>query len=179
MLLFFGSTIWTTATENCQLASLILSRKNQQTANEKFCQAGLSCRRRLGSGMRWLLSSAAPPSMASSNADRVVMAAMPVFGFLVDAPNVATPRRLRDGKDTNETSDNQANVFLNESTGCLPKDMNNTGTVGKNTRLDTIQDGIQKEIPSWAPTIRDTHTHTNRAHTIKLNEYKREGRHAT
>ena len=32
--------------------------------------------------------------MASSNADRVVMAAVPGFGFPVDAPNVATPREL-------------------------------------------------------------------------------------
>ncbi|EFX66631.1 hypothetical protein DAPPUDRAFT_262756 [Daphnia pulex] len=63
----------------------------------------------MDSGMRWLLSSATSPSMASSNADRVVMAAVPGFGFPVDAPNVATPRGLRNEKDTNGTSVSQAN----------------------------------------------------------------------
>ena len=62
--------------------------------------------------------------------------------------------------------------------------MNNTGKNGKSGRekhtmaakpgvSTQIKVESRKEIPSWAPTIRDTHTQ------LDLNEYKREGRHAT
>ncbi len=51
--------------------------------------------------------------MASCNADRVVMAAVPGFGFPVDAPNVATPRRLRDEKGhKTERQLNRVNIFV-------------------------------------------------------------------
>jgi hypothetical protein len=113
--------------------------------------------------------------MASSNADRVVMAAVPGFGFPVDAPNVATPRGLRDGKDTNGTSIKSSQCICNESTGCLPIDTNNTGTnvkSGRETHTMAAKPSVstqikmesRKEIPSWAPTIQDAHTHKIHTH---------------
>jgi hypothetical protein len=136
---------------------------------------GYSRRRRMDSGMRWLLSSATSHSMASSNADRVVMATVPGFGFPVDAPNVATPRGLRNGKTQTERRLSQANVFVTTSTGCLPIKTINTGTIGKSGRethtmaakpsvSTQIKRESRKEIPSWAPKIQDTLTHKIHTH---------------
>jgi hypothetical protein len=93
--------------------------------------------------------------------------------------HVATSRRLREGKDRDGTSVSYANVFCNESIGCLPKDMNDTGTVRKRHVWNTNQGGDPERDNVVALKIRDTHTHTNCRHTNKLIKYKREGRHAT
>jgi hypothetical protein len=45
--------------------------------------------------------------MASTNVDRVIMAAVPGFGFPVNAPNVATPRSDLEKRETQNTNLNE------------------------------------------------------------------------
>ncbi len=81
------------------------------------------------------------PSMASGNADRVVMAAVPGFGFPVDAPNVATPRQLRDEKAQNGTLVRSSQCIRETFTCCLPVNTNDTARTGNQD--ETKHNGCQ------------------------------------
>lgn len=175
--------------EREKTASWPVLEPDESANSNGSCHAGLSRRRRMDSGMRWLLSSATSPSMASSNADRVVMAAVPGFGFPVDAPNVATPRGLRDGKKTRTKRQMIKSMYSStcplvacQWTRMTRHERENQGETRHNgcqtTRLNTQNAAIQKG-DAVVGSHNSGYTDTQFTHTIKINKYERKGRHAT